>query len=67
MNPEPLPAAVALGDQLQARVADIARQLLVSQLDGQVLTDDERLAFDAGVGAGSAAAMLALRELGVLP
>jgi hypothetical protein len=59
-------AAVALGDQLQARVFEIAKQLMASQLDGEVLTDDERLVFEAGVGAGSAAAMLALREFGVL-
>lgn len=60
------PAAVALGDQLQARVFEIAKQLMASQLDGEVLTEDEQCAFDAGVGAGSAAAMLALREFGVL-
>jgi hypothetical protein len=59
-------AAVALGDQLQARVFEIAKQLMASQLHGEVLTDDERLVFEAGVGAGSAAAMLALREMGVL-
>jgi len=63
---EPLPAAVALGDQLQARVHDIASQLMAKALQGDALTDDEQCAFDAGVGAGSAAAMLALREAGII-
>ena len=66
-RPDIDPRAVAFGDQLQARVEDIARQLLASQLDGEVLTADEQAAFDAGVGAGSAAAMLALKEAGLLP
>ena len=60
-------AALALADQIQARVVDIAKQLLASQLDGAALTEDEQAAFDAGVGAGSSAAMLALREFGVIP
>jgi len=68
MTVNPPAAAVALGDQLQARIVDLAGQILASQIPAdEALTDDEQTAFDMGVSAGSSAAMLALREFGILP
>jgi len=68
MTVNPPAAAVALADQLQARIVDLAGQILASQIPAdEALTDDEQTAFDMGVSAGSSAAMLALREFGILP
>jgi hypothetical protein len=61
---EPLPAAVAMGDQMQARVIDVAAQMLAAQ--DLNLSEQERLSFDIGVQAGLVGACTALREMGLL-
>jgi hypothetical protein len=63
------PAAVAYGDQMHARMIDLAHQHVKEAFDregGVTLTDYAADCLDIGIGAGIAAAMQVLIDMGLL-
>lgn len=62
------PAAVALGDQMHARMLDTATDMVRAELAAEDLTATERDQdfIDMGIAAGMTAAMQVLVELGLL-
>lgn len=67
-DPKPLPAAVALADQWEAEIMDVARSLGAAKLAEQeiALTPDEMALLEAGYGLGYAAALVVLKRNGWL-
>jgi hypothetical protein len=65
---DPLPAAVALADQWQAEITDIARDLASTKLreQGIPLSEDETDLLEAGYALGYAATLLVLERHGWL-
>jgi hypothetical protein len=65
---EPLPAAVALADQWEAEIMDVARDLAEAKLSEQEisLTSDEIALLEAGYGLGFAATLVVMERNGWL-